>query len=125
MKEWTFKIFGEKKSDVDDWMNNDLSSKAHARMDTIINHMEITKDWTRTAYFSPIRGHRGIYEIKFTVQSIQYRPLGCYGPGKKEFTILIGAKEQGDRFNPIRAASIAENRRNDILEGREQIHEYN
>lgn len=124
MKEWTIKVFGEKKSDVDDWINV-LSPKAHARMDTIINHMEITKDWTRTAYFSPLKGHRGINEIKFTVQSIQYRPLGCYGPGNKEFTILIGAIEQGDRFNPINAPLIAKNRRNDIRDGREQTHEYN
>lgn len=124
MKEWTFKIFGEKKSDVDDWING-LSSKARARMDTIIAYMEITKDWTKTKYFSPLTGHRGINEIKFIVQSIQYRPLGCYGPGDKEFTILIGAKEQGDRFNPKNAPLIAENRRNDILDRREQTHEYN
>jgi hypothetical protein len=124
MKEWTFKIFGEKKSDVDDWIK-DLSSKVRAKMDTIIAHMEITKDWTRTAYFSPLKGHRKIHEIRFTFQSIQYRPLGCYGPGNKEFTILIGAIEQGDRFKPINAPLIAENRRNDIRDGREQTHEYN
>lgn len=124
MKEWTIKIFGEKKSDVDDWING-LSSKARARMDTIITYMEITKDWTKTPYFSPLKGYRGINEIKFTVQSIQYRPLGCYGPGNKEFTILFGAMEQGDRFNPINAPLIAENRRNDIRAGREQTHEYN
>ena len=124
MKEWTIKVFGEKKSDVDDWIN-ELPSKAHARMDNIISYMEITKDWTRTGYFSPLKGHRGINEIRFTFQSIQYRPLGCYGPGDKEFTILIGAIEQGDRFNPINAPLIAENRRNDIRDGKEQTHEYN
>ena len=123
MKIWTFKIFGEEKSDVDGWING-LSSKARARMDIIISHMEITMDWTRTPYFSPLKGYKGINEIKFTVQNKQYRPLGCYGPGKKEFTILIGAWEEGDRFNPQSAPQIATKRRRDILKKREYTHEY-
>lgn len=123
MKIWTFKIFGEKKSDVDDWING-LSPKAHAKMDYIISCMEITMDWTKTSYFSPLKGYRGICEIKFCVQNKQYRPLGCYGPGEKEFTILFGAWEEGDRFNPQRAPRIAAKRREDVRKGREYTHEY-
>ena len=112
-----------KKSDVDDWIK-DLSSKVRAKMDTIIAHMEITKDWTRTSYFSSLKGHRKIHEIRFTFQSIQYRPLGCYGPGNKEFTILIGAWEEGNRFNPQKAPQIATKRRKDVLKRKEYTHEY-
>lgn len=123
MKQWIFKIFGEKESDVDIWLNG-LPPKAQARMDTIISYMEITRDWTRTPYFSTLQGHKGINEIKFTFQNKQYRPLGCYGPENNEFTLLIGAMEQGNRFNPISAPLIAEKRRKEILSRRKGTHEY-
>ena len=123
MKHWTFKIFGKEKSDVDKWIE-DLSPKAQARLDIVIAYMEITKDWSRTKYFSLLRGHPGIGEIRFTFQNKQYRPLGCYGPGQKEFTILVGAMEKGDRFNPINAPLKAEKRRKNILNKREQTHGY-
>lgn len=122
MRLWTFKIFGENESDVDDWIKN-LPPKAHTKMDHIINNLESIRDWTRTGFFSPLTGYNKINEIKVSHRGEEYRPLGCYGPGNNEFTILIGAKEQGDRFNPISAPLIAVKRRK-ILEGRELTHEY-
>lgn len=123
MNRWTFKIFGEVKSDVDVWIKG-LPPKVRARLDTIIGYMEITDDWTKTPYFSPIKGQNGIFEIKFIVQNKQYRPLGCYGPHDNEFTILIGAREIGDRFTPLNAPMLASKRRIEILNGREGTHEY-
>ena len=70
---------------------------------------------TATPYFTPLTGYSGICEIKFIVQNIQYRPLGCYGPEKNEFTILIGAREEGDRFNPRNAPKIALIRRKEVI----------
>lgn len=123
MKIWTFKIFVNQNNDVDGWIRN-LSTKARARLDAILRHMGITKDWTRTPYFSPLTGYRGIYEIKFIVQNTQYRPLGCYGLGKNEFTILIGAWEIGDRFEPLDAPEMALTRRQEVFEGRGYTVEY-
>ncbi len=123
MKQWIFKIYGYDVSDVDGWLAG-LSKKARAKLDTIIDYMEATRDWTRTPYFSPLTGYSGIYEIKFIVQSKQYRPLGCYGPGNNEFTILIGAWEKGDRFKPINAPIIAFKRRQDVIERKVYTHDY-
>jgi hypothetical protein len=108
MKEWTFKIYvtNDGYSDVRVWLDN-FSNKAKARMFKIVTHLEITKDWTRTGYYTPLTGYKGLGEIKFIVDDMQYRPLGCFGPEEKTFTILIGSKEQGDKFNPRGAPDIA------------------
>ena len=125
MKERTFKIFGSENedSDVDRWRDG-LPPAARARMDQIICYMEIQRDWTKTSYFRPLTAYKGICEIRFIVQNIQYRPLGCYGPGEKEFTILVGAEEKGDRFNPKSAPQLAVKRRKVILENKGYTHEY-
>lgn len=112
MNEWTFKIFvtDDGYSDVREWLDN-MPKKAKARLDMIIRHFEITKDWTKTNWFSSLTGYDGIFELKFIVDDTQYRPLGCYGPEEKSFTILTGALEQGDRFNPRNAPEIAAERK--------------
>ena len=126
MKEWTFRVFvnDDGFSDVREWIRT-MPAKARARMDKILFHLEITKDWTQTSWFAPLKGYRGICEIKFTVDDTQYRPLGCYGPGKA-FTLLKGAIEQGDEFNPRGAPEIALERRELVLapDGTRYTYEY-
>lgn len=125
MKEWTFKIFvtDDGFSDVREWLNG-LPPKAKARMDKIILYLEIIKDWTKIAWFSPLKGYNGIFEMKFIVDNTQYRPLGCYGPERKTFTLLMGAIEQGNKFNPRRAPEIALQRRGLILNNKGCTDEY-
>jgi hypothetical protein len=107
MKHWEIRIFGNKYSDVDTWIEH-LPPPARARMDLIIDHLGITIDWTKTGYFRPLIGYKKISEIIFTVQNIQYRPLGCYGPGSKHDTILVGAtKTDRTKFHPLNAPIIA------------------
>jgi len=92
-----------------------MPPKAKARMDQIIKYMEVTKDWKNTRYIEPLKGYGRIYEIKFIVNNIQYRPLGCYGPGERSFTLLTGAMEKGDRFSPKNAPWIAVKRRQMVI----------
>lgn len=126
MQEWTFKVFIDKNgvSDFLLWRKGEMSVKARRRMDAIINYMETTKDWTQTDYFRPLTGYRGICEIRFTVSNIQYRPLGCYGPDPRTFTLLIGAKEVGDEIRPRSAPEIATQRRELILADRSYTDDY-
>jgi len=123
MNIWTFKIYVNQNNDVSSWLDG-LPHKAKARLDLILRHMEITKDWTQTPYFTPLTGYNGISEIKFIVQNIQYRPLGCYGLASNEYTILIGAREKGNRFEPINAPEIALSRKKEVFEGRSHTIEY-
>lgn len=126
MKEWTFRVFWDdgKVSDFLEWRKR-LPHRARAKLDKIITYMEITKDWTNTKYFRPLSGYEGIAEIRFFINNKQYRPLGCYGPKKGEFTLLVGAEEKGNRFRPLSAPETAKRRRLLVLrEGERYTDEY-
>lgn len=110
---------------MDAWYD-DLPVKAQARLDKILEHFRDSPHtaWGST-YFFPLTGLDGIFEIRFTVNNIQYRPLGCFGPAKNEFTFLIGAKEIGDAFVPNKAPDIAMGRRKEILVDPKKTNECN
>lgn len=46
-------------------------------------------------YFSAYRGWDGIYELRIVFAGVQYRPLGFYGPGRRQFSLLVGGIEKG------------------------------
>lgn len=117
MRLWTFKCFlSEKGSDLFDLWYEGQSDAAKAKLDVIVEHFR-DKPHTKWGgnYFFPLTGYDGIFEIKFRVANVLYRPLGCFGPERMQFTFLIGANEQGDEFVPLGAPEIAVQRRK-ILE---------
>jgi hypothetical protein len=123
MKEWTIKVFVDEngKSDFYEWRDK-LPKKARQKLRWVIDNMEITEDWIPSKYFRLLPG--GIGEIRFNIHNRQFRPLGCYGPGEGEFTILIGAEEKGDRFKPLRVLDIAKERRQLIRDDERYSDEY-
>ena len=74
----------------------------------------------------PIKGHRHIYELKIN-GSVALRPLLCKGPEDMdgEFTILYGAFERDNRFDPADAPDRADDNREKLIAGtaRRCIHE--
>jgi hypothetical protein len=66
---------------------------------------------------SALAGWHDIYEIRVGSSGVQYRPLGCYGPDKHEFTLLVGAIEKGGKL-PRPALETAVQRRRIILADR-------
>jgi hypothetical protein len=56
------------------------------------------------------RGCAGLFEFRFEVNNVQYRPLAYYS-GEMEFTLLFFAEERGSEFDPPNACEIAKNRR--------------
>lgn len=124
MKEWTIKVFvgDNEKSDFYKWRNK-MPVKARQKLRWVIDYMETTKNWSRD-YFKLLTDYEGIGEIRFASHGKQYRPLGCYGPCEQEFTILVGAEEKGDRFNPPTAPRTAAERRKLILQDERYSDEY-
>jgi hypothetical protein len=124
-KYWTFKLFisGTGIKEFENWLNVEIPTNAKARIKTKLTYLEITKQWTPdlvTKYKSSDK----IHEIRVTVQNIQYRPLGCYGPKDKEFTLLIGAIEKGGKLIPRSALKIAKERRRLIFQEETYTYEY-
>lgn len=108
MKYWTIKSYKGSRNEIIEWLNG-LAPNHKQTIDAFIRRLEIIEKWD-SKYFKPITGYHGIYEIKIRYKKVQYRPLGCYGPGRKEFTLLIGAKEIGNNFVPKNAPKKAQER---------------
>lgn len=87
------------------WIDS-LPKLAQARMDSILRHLEITSVWPEQ-YISALRTCDDIYELKIKAGGHQYRPLGFYGPQRREFTILMGAVEKGGKLRPKEFCVIA------------------
>lgn len=123
---WTFKGYLDERgvNVIDTWYENELPVAAQARFDKILEHFRDSPltSWGGNHFF-PLTGHKGIYEVRFIVQNILYRPLGCFAPLKADFTFLIGAYEQGDAFVPKRAPDIAEQRRDIIIKDSKRAYE--
>lgn len=73
-----------------------------------------------------IRECAGLYEIIFKVQGVQYRPLFCYGPDRRQATLLIGATKRGRHFDPTDACTTALRRKAEILADNRRVcpHDY-
>lgn len=125
MSLWIFKCYcsPSDQDPVGDWYNG-LSDVARAKFDT---RLEFFRDNPHTSWgperFKPLVGFEGIYEVRFQVKNVLYRPLGYFGPGRREFTFLVPAREQGDRFVPRDAPELAEQRKKKIELGEASTYE--
>ena len=61
---------------------------------------------------------KGLWEIRLLVEHKQIRPIGYFGPGKNDYTFLIGAEEKDGEFIPKNALATAQKRKKSIKEGR-------
>lgn len=106
-KAWTFKCFKSSSgtNEIRKWLRA-LPEKDQAKIDARIRQLEILKT-LREPYVKPLTGYAGLFEIKVFSGNVQYRPIGCYGPERREFTILFGAIEKGNRFEPRNAPDTA------------------
>jgi len=117
---WTFKDYLNERGDneIRLWLDS-LSKKARIKIDRRIRYLENVQFFHgEPQYIKQLVGYEGIYEIRVVFSGDQYRPLGCYGPEDGEFTLLIGAFEVGDRFEPRNAPDIAVQRKAIILADR-------
>lgn len=111
---WTFRDYKDEseKNVIVEWVAEveppKKRNKMIARWDANLEHLQNLEQplWPRD-WFTGLNGFPGIFEMKFTVQNTQWRPLGFFGPNRYEFTFLIGAIERNDRFIPTDAPASA------------------
>src|SRR5215210_9594396 len=104
---WTFRDYVAPSGEnlIHTWLN-ERPKKAKVRINTRLLYFEalvrINEPHAKT-----LEGEcAGLLELRIKAE-VQYRLLCCYGPGRGEITILFGAIERGDRFEPASACSIA------------------
>lgn len=114
---WTFRSFvsEQNESAVHTWYEGQTPA-VQAGFDTALKYLRDQPIWGR-----PYTGilEDGLIEIRFKVKNVQHRPLGFYGPLRREFTIVFFATERDDEFEPRNACSIALGRKTQAEGNRE------
>lgn len=59
------------------------------------------KEWVRPAGFDMLSGKYGkLGKLRFKAANAQHRPIGFFGPGPNEFTLLAWATERDSKYDP-------------------------
>ena len=97
------------------WLDG-VGPKAKARFTVLIAHLEATRpgDWRRPVVDTLHDDCAGLFEIRALVEGIQYRLLGFHGPGQRAPTLVAGAIERSDRFEPRDTPQIAQARKAEV-----------
>lgn len=109
---WNFKTYvsATGRSDVQndiDALDEDVREHFLSRLRYLANTPKI--DW-HEPQAKKLKGVEDVYEIRFKAGNIQYRPLGWFGPGERDFTILVWAYKKQNVYTPAEAINTAENR---------------
>ncbi|MGA7579060.1 MAG: type II toxin-antitoxin system RelE/ParE family toxin [Desulfobaccales bacterium] len=91
---------------IAEWLSG-LPKKEGLRIGTILAYLAGQRSWRNIPYIKKLTDCDDIYELIITCDNIQYRPLGCYGPGENEFTLLVGATKKGRIWDPKDAKNTA------------------
>jgi hypothetical protein len=120
---WTFYDFRQERgvNTIREWLDK-LPRKAAAKINTRLLFMRANPVWPEQ-YVSSLVGWPDLVEIRVVHAGVQYRPLGFYGPERREFTIVLGCVEKG--AIPNRDLETADaNRKLVIATGRSRICEH-
>ncbi len=110
MNLWTFKGYLDEGgvNVIDEWYR-ELPKKAQAKLDWIIKLFEPrpNNEWI-AKYFKKMQGYDNLFEVRFDIQGVVYRPLGSFAPSRGDFTFTIGTtKKRKDVLIPKEAETIA------------------
>lgn len=111
MRFWTFMDYLTADGDnvILAWLNG-LPKKAKAKINQRILFTERMEMLDRPQVGFLQGACEGLMELRVHgADNIQYRPLCCYGLGKRDVTILFGAIEKGSKLVPPSACASAQN----------------
>jgi hypothetical protein len=127
MNEWSFFDYIDERgtNPIRDWLmeRRIVPVKARARIQRILLQLAGTPLWTRPLA-SNLDDYAGIVEIRIRWMNTQYRLLGFRGPDQRQFSLLVPAIEQGDRFVPLNAPDTATTRMAIVIADRRRIVEH-
>lgn len=121
---WSFKVYvssvgNESLQKTIDSLNTEQDADVIQYFKARLRYLKNTPkmNWNEP-HAKKLSGIKDIYEIKFSANNVEYRPLGFFGPGKKEFTILIWATHKQRIYAPHDAINTADKRRKYIESGK-------
>ena len=101
-----------------------LPDKARAKINARLLFMQAKDTWPEP-WISSLKGWPHLVELRIGAAGSAYRPLGFYGPKRREFTITLGAIEKGKLSK--RVLEVANANREIVLatdRGRIREHEF-
>lgn len=111
MDAWVFMDFFSLRgvNEIYSWLHSsEVTKEARAKINARIASLQGFPIFPEQ-FISAYKGWPGILELKIVCSGVQYRPLGFYGPGKRQFSLLVGGIEKG-RI-PKRLLGVADERR--------------
>ncbi len=116
--EWVFKSFvtSRNQSVVEDWYGSQVPD-VRAAFDISLRYLskQPPSNWVRPYVGTLKRQCAGLWEIRFTVEKVRYRPIGFFGPVRMEFTIVAFATEKGGSFVPAGICESALKRKEEVI----------
>lgn len=75
------------------------------------------EEWQRphAAKLSKCEEFRDFFEVRLFADRVQHRPIGFFGPGQNEFTVLLWAIEKGGKLTPAEWCKKANRLRKQLL----------
>jgi hypothetical protein len=125
---WTIRFYvsASGRPVVRDWYDDQIDD-VRAKFDTVLEYLVVRRrnEWGRPE-FAPLSGkHSGLGELRFDFGKLEYRPIGCFGPNRSDFTILIGATKKGKNYEPRNALDTALERRDFVGKvGRTDVYDF-
>ena len=101
---WLFRDFVNNRgeNEIHTWLHS-IPPEARAHINTLINLLQVAdvNVFDRAHHVGLLGGScEGLIELIVHVKRVQYRPIGCYGPGQRVVTLLAGAREVGNQLVP-------------------------
>jgi hypothetical protein len=95
---------------IEDWYRRQ-NGRVQVAFDVALEYLEQRhRDYWARPEFDLLSGnYRELGEIRLKVDK-QYRILGYFGPGRAEFTMLVGSSKKGKSYDPRNALDTALNR---------------
>jgi hypothetical protein len=114
---WTFRCYVSPsgRDMIDDW-NSRQSDEVQTAFDVVREFLEQRPrdEWRRPDFDLLSGALKGMGELRFKVDK-QYRVIGFFGPGRSDFTMLIGTSKKGKNYDPRNALETALSRRDEVL----------
>ena len=98
---WKFSALKTGSGDVLlDWLNGD--AKLQARLDSYLRRLkEMNPPWPFPIY-RPLGS--GVGEIRFDLRKVEHRVYGFFGPGRREFTVILASSDKKTQKRDIQTA---------------------
>lgn len=98
---------------------DDGTDDLRAELEVALDYLTVRdrSEWRRpmAAKLSRCNTFRDFFEIRCFANNVQQRPIGYFGPGANDFTILLWAIEKGNELIPLDWCKMADRRRKKLL----------